>query len=66
MGGPSKGHKGGVLGAVPLERKTPGFLVFGLCGSVFSLVVGFLYSWVPVVPFAGFSFVVLLFFSFLF
>ena len=32
MGGSSWGHKGGVLGAVPLERKTPGFLAFGLCG----------------------------------
>ena len=27
MGGSSGGHKGGVLGAVPLKRKTPG--VFG-------------------------------------
>ena len=42
MGGSSWGYKGGLLGAVPLERKTPGFwvLVFAvfclvfLCGDV--------------------------------
>ena len=42
MGGSSGGHKGGVLGAVPLKRKTPGVFgsrsvrcLFGvLCGGV--------------------------------
>ena len=40
MGGSSWGHKGGVLGAVPLKRKTPGFLALRffclgfLCGCV--------------------------------
>ena len=38
MGGPSWEYKGGLLGAVPLKRKTPGILalgrVFGLSDSV--------------------------------